>query len=53
MGGMTQGQEGSAEQAGYGGQQDQVGDSGNVDAAQDRRAEGYGGKRDMDREIGA
>ncbi|KAK4540684.1 hypothetical protein LTR36_009015 [Oleoguttula mirabilis] len=53
VGGVTQGQEGSAAQEGYGGVKDQSGDGGDGEAAQERRAEGYGGERDMDRSIGA
>ncbi|KAK5136024.1 hypothetical protein LTR08_004278 [Meristemomyces frigidus] len=54
MGGMTQGSSGSAEQEGYGKQED---GAENVDESQARRAQGYGGGggegRDMDPNIGA
>jgi hypothetical protein len=51
VGGFTTGSEGSAAQEGVGRQQKQEQDS--ADAVQSRKAEGYGGEKDMDREIGA
>jgi hypothetical protein len=50
-GGFTTTSSGSAAQEGYGRQQDKASDS--ADAVQSRKAEGYGGEKDMDREIGA
>jgi hypothetical protein len=49
VGGFTSGSLGSAAQEGVGKQQEQ--DS--ADAVQSRKAEGYGGEKDMNREIGA
>jgi hypothetical protein len=46
VGGMTTGQQGSAGQS-YGHSE------GNVDKAKARTAAGYGGDRDMDRNVGA
>jgi hypothetical protein len=51
VGGFTTTSSGSAAQEGYGRQQDKASDS--ADAVQSRKAEGYGGEKDMDREIGA
>lgn len=50
MSGFTAGQSGGATQGGYGqvADQEQQGD-----AAQDRKVAGYGGKQDMNREVGA
>lgn len=50
MGGMTNVTANEANKESFGRQEDK---SEEADAAQDRRAEGYGGKRDMNREIGA
>lgn len=50
---MTQGQDGAVEDEGFGRQEDQTGGSGNGEAGQERRAEGYGESNDMDKEIGA
>jgi len=50
MGGMTSNQTGEAGQEGFGRMEDK---SGNSDGAAERRVEGYGGDRDMNREIGA
>lgn len=50
-GGYTSTSSGTGGQEGFGRQQDQVGDT--ADAVQSRRAEGYGGEKDMNREIGA
>lgn len=52
MGGMTQGTDGTANEEGFGKVEDQTG-GGDVNAAQGREAAGYGGKEDMDRNIGA
>lgn len=49
VGGFTSGNSGSAAQEGVGRQQKQE----EQDAVQSRKAEGYGGEKDMDREIGA
>lgn len=51
VGGFTTTSSGSAAQEGYGRQQDKASDT--ADAAASRKAEGYGGEKDMDREIGA
>ena len=52
VGGFTTTTSGSAAQEGYGRQQqDKASDT--ADAVQSRKAEGYGGEKDMDREIGA
>jgi len=52
VGGFTTTSSGSAAQEGYGRQQqDKASDT--ADAVQSRKAEGYGGEKDMDREIGA
>ncbi|KAK5729561.1 hypothetical protein LTR17_011864 [Elasticomyces elasticus] len=51
MGGMTKGMDGSTEQGGYG-KVDDVEEEGSS-AKESRRQQGYGGKEDMDREIGA
>ena len=51
VGGFTTTSSGSAAQEGYGRQQQQQQDS--ADAVQSRKAEGYGGEKDMNREIGA
>jgi hypothetical protein len=48
VGGFTSGSLGSAAQEGVGKQQEQ-----DQDAVQSRKAEGYGGEKDMNREIGA
>lgn len=48
--GFTTGQGGSASQGGYGRLVDEAEDT---DAAKARRAAGYGGKEDMNREVGA
>ncbi len=50
MGGMTSGQNDGGEQEGYGRVGDKAEDG---DAKQQRREQGYGGEKDMDREIGA
>ena len=50
VGGFTSGSLGSAAQEGVGKQQEQQQDQ---DAVQSRKAEGYGGEKDMNREIGA
>ncbi|KAI5371031.1 hypothetical protein Slin15195_G019030 [Septoria linicola] len=50
MSGFTTAQGGSAEQGGYGGVKDQSNES---SAAADRKAQGYGGKEDHNKEIGA
>jgi len=50
MGGKTTDASGEAAQEGYGRLEDQPGDS---DAAQSRKVQGYGGERDMNREVGA
>lgn len=50
MGGMTSTQEGEAGQEGYGKMKDEPSSG---DAAEGRQAAGYGGEKDMDREIGA
>jgi len=52
---MTEGQDGSGgEQEGYGGGVgDREGAGGDVSAKEERKIGGYGGDRDMDREIGA
>lgn len=50
MGGMTN-QEGEVKKEGYGRLEEQVGETSG--AGESRRAQGYGGKEDMDREIGA
>ena len=52
QGGMTTGNDGTAEQTGYGAVEDRSGDAGG-DAEAGREAQGYGGKEDMDRGIGA
>lgn len=49
MGGMTSNQEGEARQEGEG----LVGGEETSGAKESRRAQGYGGKEDMNREIGA
>lgn len=51
MGGMTSNQGGEAAESGYG----RVKDAGSEDkgGAEERRQAGYGGSKDMDREIGA
>ncbi|KAK0367375.1 hypothetical protein LTR91_007366 [Friedmanniomyces endolithicus] len=50
MGGMTQGMEGSTEQAGFGGG---VGGTAEESGGADTRTlQGYGGKEDMSREVG-
>ncbi|KAK5175191.1 uncharacterized protein LTR77_000328 [Saxophila tyrrhenica] len=50
MGGQTSVQQGEAEKEGYG----RLGDKAEEgDAKQERREQGYGGEKDMDREIGA
>ena len=51
VGGFTSTSSGSAAQEGVGRQQKQEQDS--ADAVQSRKAGGYGGEKDMDREIGA
>jgi hypothetical protein len=51
VGGFTTTSSGSAAQEGNGKQQDKAADT--ADAVQSRKAEGYGGEKDMDREIGA
>jgi len=50
VGGHTTGQSGEARKEGYGRVEDQTAE---VDADEQRRAAGYGGQKDMDREIGA
>jgi len=51
MSGMTDGSTGTASEEGYGRLKDD-GEQGS-DGKQERRAEGYGGGKDMDRNIGA
>jgi hypothetical protein len=51
VGGFTTTSSGSVAQEGYGRQQDKTSDT--ADAVQSRKAEGYGGEKDMNREIGA
>ena len=51
VGGFTTTSSGSAAQEGYGRQQQQQQDE--ADTVQSRKAEGYGGEKDMNREIGA
>ncbi|TKA74770.1 hypothetical protein B0A55_03858 [Friedmanniomyces simplex] len=53
MGGMTEGMDGSAEQGGYGGGVGDAGGDGRAAAGETRGVQGYGGKEDMDREVGA
>ncbi|CAK1354191.1 unnamed protein product [Cercospora beticola] len=50
MSGFTTGQDGTAEQGGYGGVDDKA-EEGSAKA--ERNAQGYGGKQDHNREIGA
>lgn len=50
-GGFTSTSSGAAAAEGFGRQKEQVDDT--ADAVQSRRAEGYGGDKDMNREIGA
>lgn len=52
MGGMTEGMKGSAGEQGYGRVEGEDVGEGESAAAQ-RRAAGYGGERDVDREVGA
>ena len=51
VGGFTTTSSGGAAQEGYGRQQSEASDT--ADAVQSRKAEGYGGEKDMDRTIGA
>ena len=52
MGGQTTGNSGSAgQEGGYGGTEKKEEEG--ADAARTRNEQGYGGERDMDREIGA
>ncbi|KAI7083450.1 hypothetical protein KC356_g7538 [Hortaea werneckii] len=53
VGGMTQGQQGIGEKDGFGGAVgERVSGDKSLDAAQERKEQGYGGSNDMNREIG-
>lgn len=54
MGGQTEGMTGvAAAEGGFGGTRALGDDGGNGDGGRERREQGYGGERDMDRNVGA